>query len=297
MEREEYSENWKNNFCYMVEKVAIVTGADGGMGRILVTELAKSGCKVIMACINKSNAQSVCDQIIAQTATPIELFQLNLASIESVRHFVNEVKESYPKIDLLLNNAGVLPHKAEVTDDGYELTTGVNYLGHCILTTLLLPLFSKGARIVNMSSFSYTWFPLSPHFLQPIKQEEFNRFKVYSNSKLALVYFTLDMAEVWKEREIYINCSDPGIVDTGIITMGNKVIDKLCDLLFRPLINTPAKGAETMLWLALSPEVEGRSGGYYVNKKQRKISKKIINGSRRQWLRELTDSIIKKYNF
>lgn len=280
----------------MTKKVAIITGADGGMGKILVRELVGEGYKVIMACENKKKAKPVCDQIKAETSSNVELFQLNLASMASIAQFVSDVTEIYPQIDLLLNNAGVLPAKAEVTEDGYELTAGVNYLGHYMLSSSLLPFLSKKSRIVNMTSLSYKWFPLSSHFLQPVSPRKYNRFRTYSNSKRALVYFTLDKAEEWREREISIHCADPGIVNTKIISLGNKTIDGLCDLFFRPLTKTPEKGAETMLWLATSPDVENKSGGYYANKKERKVPARIRKSPQRKWLRELTSSIIEKYN-
>ncbi|MDR2979976.1 MAG: SDR family NAD(P)-dependent oxidoreductase [Bacteroidales bacterium] len=279
----------------MAKKVAIVTGADGGMGRVLVRELTNAGYKVIMACQDKKKTKPVCDAIQADTASNIDLFQLDLASIHSIHQFVAEVTEIYPKIDLLLNNAGILPAKPEVTEDGYEMTAGVNYLGPYTLTTSLLPFFTKGTRIINMASLSYKWFKLSPKFLQPLTEKEYHQLVTYSNSKRGLVYFMLDKSEEWKKKEIAIHCADPGIVNTNIIKMGNKTIDRLCDIFFRPLIHSPEKGVETMLWLATSPDVEGETGGYYVKKKRRKVPTRIANSPQRQWLRELTLSIIEKH--
>ncbi|MDL2309099.1 SDR family NAD(P)-dependent oxidoreductase [Bacteroidales bacterium OttesenSCG-928-B11] len=280
----------------MAKKVAIITGADGGMGRIITKRLAMDGYKVIMACENKQKAKPVCDAIKAETNTNIELYQLDLASIQSIKQFVQEVTEAHSQIDLLLNNAGALPAKPTVTQDGYELVAGVNYLGHYILSTELLPFFSKSTRIVNMASFSHKWFRLSPQFLKPVNQRNYNRFRCYSNSKLALVYFTLDKSEEWKKRGIMINCADPGIVNTSIISMHNKVIDSLCNIFFRPFIKTPAQGAETMLWLATSPETENLTGGYFRDKKPNGIPSRITNSKQRIWLRNLTNSIIAKHN-
>ena len=270
-------------------KTAIVTGADGGIGSVITTTLALHGCHVIMACEESDRASAVMEDIRRKTGGSLSLFTVNLASFRSILQFVEEVTAQFPAIDILLNNAGVLPQKPDVTEDGIEITAGVNYLGHYLLTTKLIPFMPSGSRIVNMSSLSYKWFEVRDDFFHPASE---NRFLHYSSSKRALVYFMLDAAERLAEKGITINCADPGIVNTRIIRLGNKLIDKACDLFFRPFIHTPQQGAETMTFLALSDSVSGETGGYYVNKKRVKIRNAIRNSPQRAKLAALTSEIL-----
>jgi NAD(P)-dependent dehydrogenase (short-subunit alcohol dehydrogenase family) len=281
----------------MEHKIAIITGANGGMGATLVRDVANAGYHVIMACRDLNKATPVYEQLKNDHPDQIQLMQLDLASFESIKNFVNNFQQQYQHLDLLLNNAGTLCHKAEETTEHYEKTVGVNYLGHYVLSHLLLPLMGKGTRVVNMVSLTVRYGHLKPTLFQPVSQKDFDRFVTYSDSKKAFFYFTMDAAEQWKERGITVNCADPGIVSTNIIRMGNKVVDKLCDLFFRPIIKTPTNGASTMLMLALDPALEGKTGGLYVNKKLKKVKEKVLNSPERTMLRELTLEITRKHGF
>jgi NAD(P)-dependent dehydrogenase (short-subunit alcohol dehydrogenase family) len=274
-------------------KTAIVTGADGGIGSVITTQLALAGCHVIMACEEYDRASAVMEDIRQKTGGTLSLFIINLASFHSILQFVEKVTAQFPVIDILLNNAGILPQKPGVTENGIEITVGINYLGHYLLTAKLIPFMPYGGRIVNMSSFSYKWFEVRDDFFHSASK---NRFRHYSSSKRALVYFTLDRAKQLSEKGISINCADPGIVNTRIIRLGNKLIDKACDLLFRPFIHTPEKGAETMVFLALSDRITGETGGYYVNKKRVKIRNAIYNSPQRTKLAFLTSEILSQHH-
>lgn len=281
----------------MEQKIAIITGANGGMGATLVRDIATAGYLVIMACQNIHKATPVYEQLKQQHPGQVLLMQMDLASFDSIKTFVSNIQEQFQHIDLLLNNAGTLCHHAEETAEHYEKTVGVNYLGHYVLSHLLLPLMKKGTRVVNMVSLTVRYGHLKPTLFQPVSQKEFNRFVTYSDSKKALMYFTMDAAEQWAERGITVNCADPGIVSTNIIKMGNKFIDKLCDLFFRPIIKSPTNGASTMLKLAIDPGLEGRTGGFYVNKKQKEVKQKVLNSPERALLRELTREITRQHGF
>ena len=276
----------------MNKKVAIVTGANGGMGKVLTGTLAKEGYMVIMACLNIDRATTVFEQFNATYPSQIALYPLNLASFASIIQFANQIKHDYEQIDILLNNAGILSHHADVTEEGFEITAGTNYLGHLLLTTLLTPLFKTGSRVVITGSMTHNWYNLSPSFLQAVTDKQFNRFKTYSDSKQALLFYTLDQAEIWREQGIAIHYVDPGIVNTGILCMDNRFIDSLCNVLFRPFIRTPEKGAETILYAALSPEIEGESGQFYANKRKKRLSQKEINHPMRKWLREEREKLL-----
>lgn len=277
--------------------VALVTGADGGMGRIHVRELAKAGYEVIMACIDTVVAQPVMEEIQKETGGTFHLMRLDLGSLSDIVRFADEVKSRFSSLQVLLNNAGVLPSHAKVSADNYEYTMAVNYLGHFTLTNLLHPIMGQGTRIVSMISLSYFLGKITPDLFAPKTQHDYNRFTAYGSSKLGLYYFMLDASEAWKEEGICFNVSDPFIVSTNIIRMDNKVVDKLCDWLFRPLINTPEQGAATMLTAAIDPKYKGVTGKIFKNGKIARHKRRYYNNMKdRKTLRDMTLQILNEHN-
>ncbi len=270
-------------------KIALVTGADGGMGRIHVRELAKAGYEVIMACIDEGAARPVMEEIRQQTGGTFHVMSLDLGNLQDIVRFVDEVKSRFPFLHVLLNNAGVLPSQPKVSANNFEYTMAVNYLGHYTLTNLLHPIMGQGTRIVSMISLSYFLGKITPNMFTPKTQHDYNRFDAYGTSKLALYYFMLDASEAWKEEGICFNVADPFIVSTNIIRMDNKVVDKLCDWIFRPLINTPEQGAATMLAAAIDPQYRNVTGEIFKNRKPVPHKKRFYqNTEQRKLLRELT---------
>lgn len=275
-----------------MSKIAIITGADGGMGQEHVKAVVAAGYEVVMACRNPQKAWPVCKELIAKTHNgQIQVIKLDLSSFASIYDFVDEIKNRYDHVDLLLNNAGTLLHHAEQTADGVEMTVGVNYLGHYLLTRLLLPLIPDGSRIVNMVSLTIRYGKIDHDIFTPVSQKHFNRFTVYSDSKLALLYFTLDLADELKERNILVNCADPGIVSTNIIRQGNIVVDKLCDIFFRPIIYKPAKGASTMIHIATTPNLN-ITGRCFARRKPIRLKRKMIENPYRKSLHDKTEALI-----
>lgn len=279
----------------MEKKIALVTGADGGMGTIHTRTLAKAGYEVIMACYDAEVARPVYEQIQKETGVTLHLMQVDLGNLQDIIRFADEVKAKYPSLQILLNNAGVLCHHAKNSVNGVEYTAAVNYLGHYTLTNALLPIMGQGTRIVSMISIAYAMGKIKEDFLSETNDKKFNRFTTYGNSKRALYYFMLDVADEWKKQGICINVADPDIVSTGIIRQGNIVVDKLCDWFFRPVINTPEEGAATMLAAALNPEFEGVTGCYFKKKKVKAHKKKFYNNiTERELLRRITREALER---
>lgn len=276
----------------MEKKIAVITGADGGMGIAITKKVMEAGFHVIMASCRMARATQVKEKLEYEMGEEIELIEMDLASVASVLRFVDEVKQKHKHIDLLLNNAGTLCHEPKETSDHLEYTVGVNYFGHYVLSHALLPLMGEGTRVVSMVSLTYRFGVLRDTLFTPRTRANFNRFTTYSDSKLALLYFTLDAAETWKDKGIVVNCADPGIVDTEIITMGNRVVDTLCDIFFRPIIRKPLKGAASLLHLALSEETGNLTGQCFASMKQVSISQKILQNPKRQWLRTKTEDLL-----
>lgn len=279
----------------MSKGLALVTGADGGMGSIHTRTLAQAGYDVIMACYDIKVAQETYERIQKDVQTNIYLMQVDLGDLHDIVRFADEIKKQFSSLQILLNNAGVLCHKATNSVNGIEYTAAVNYLGHYTLTNALLPIMGQGTRVVSMVSIAYALGNIKEDFLSATNDKKFNRFTTYGNSKLALYYFMLDAAEAWKERGICINVADPDIVSTGIIRQGNIVVDKLCDWFFRPIINTPEEGAATMLAAALNPEFEGVTGCYFKKKKVKKHKKRFFNNiKQRELVRTLSQNVLQQ---
>lgn len=279
----------------MSKGIALVTGADGGMGSVHTRTLAQAGYEVIMACYDTAVAQPVFEKIQNETQAVLHLMRVDLGDLQDVIRFANEVKSRFSSLQILLNNAGVLCHRAKNSVNGVEYTAAVNYLGHYTLTHALLPIMGQGTRIVSMISIAYAVGKIKEDFLSETNDNKFNRFSSYGNSKRALYYFMLDVAEEWGKRGITINVADPDIVSTGIICQGNVVVDKLCDWLFRPIINTPEQGAATMLAAALNPEFEGVTGCYFKKKKIKKHNLRFYkNSEERALLRKITQQVLER---
>jgi len=280
-----------------MKKVAIITGANGGMGSEITKAMASAGYTTIMACIPSERAQLVYSKIQKETNGDIVLLPLDLASLESIFNFVEKVKSDYPQIDLLINNAGVLHPKNKDLDGKWDYTVMVNYFGHYVLTTKLLTLFHEGARIINVVSLTYRYGKIEPQLFECGRHTLVRQIQNYSNSKLALLYFSLDLAEQLKEKNIIVNCSDPGIVGTKIIAMNNSFFDKICNIFARPFMKSPKNGAKTAVYLALNENVDKITGGYFKNTKQIPILNRVLqNSDERELLKKLTKDLLYERN-
>ena len=275
---------------------ALVTGATGDMGFEITKRLAQSGYPVIMACRNLEKGELKRSQIIKETNnSQIDIEKLNLSSLKDVKNFAEHLQQKQIKIALLMNNAGIMPCKLSKTDEGFEETVSVNYLGAVLLTRLLEDNMLKGSRIVNMISLTYKYGRLDfDVFFTQGKKGKFSRLPVYSNTKLALTLFTLMYAETVKSKGITVNAADPGIVSTPMIKM-DKWFDIFTDLFYRPFIRTPQQGAATAVSLLLNSEYEGQTGKCYKNGKAITLKPFVQNHILKQQLWEKTEDIIEKF--
>jgi len=276
-------------------KTAIITGANGSMGEQITRALAKQDFHVIMACKREQEAVVLCEKIRKETQNPhMEFIHLDLSSFDSIRKFVADFSAKYQRLDVLGNNAGVLCHQPEETVEKVEKTIGINYLGHYLLTELLFPYMQNGTRIVNMVSLTYKYGNIDDDFFL-LKKQPFNRFKFYSDSKLAFVHATLDWAEKWKENGITVNCADPGIVSTNIIRLGNPLLDVAADIFYRPFIRKPAKGADTFIFLAANEAVKDVTGTLFKNRMPQELHPKATNVLMRKSLLGQTEMALGKH--
>lgn len=280
----------------MKQKLAVITGADGGMGMEITRAVAAAGYKVIMACRDPEIAEEKRQLIMRETGNiALEIVPVNLASLSSTASFANELLQRGEAITLLMNNAGTMETKRRITEDGLERTVSVNYVAPYLLTRKLLPLMGEGSRIVNMVSCTYAIGKLDfPDFFLRGKKGAFWRIPIYSNTKLALTLFTIALSKKVKEKGIIVNAADPGIVSTKIITM-HMWFDPLTDIFFRPFIRTPRQGAATAISLLLDEGAGKRTGTLNVSCHPKQLSEKFFHHVQMKELWDKTEEIVAKW--
>lgn len=280
----------------MKQKLAVITGADGGMGMEITRAVATAGYKVIMACRDPEIAEEKRQLIMRETGNiALEIVPVNLASLSSTASFANELLQRGEVITLLMNNAGTMETRRCITEDGLERTVSVNYVAPYLLTRKLLPLMGEGSRIVNMVSCTYAIGKLDfPDFFLRGKKGAFWRILIYSNTKLALTLFTIALSKKVKEKGIIVNAADPGIVSTKIITM-HMWFDPLTDIFFRPFIRTPRQGAATAISLLLDEDAGKRTGTLNVSCHPKQLSEKFFHHVQMKELWDKTEEIVAKW--
>jgi NAD(P)-dependent dehydrogenase (short-subunit alcohol dehydrogenase family) len=258
-----------------MDKTVLVTGANSGIGLETTRALAQMGATLIMACRDLHKAEIAGEAIRKETGNArVAVMQLDLASLRSVRQFAGQFGERHPGLDVLINNAGTFSMDHQETEDGFERTMATNYFGPFLLTHLLLPSLRQApqARIVNVTSDAYRHGKLDVSDLQSGKGTR--GFGAYAASKLALVLFTLELAERLADTGITVNALHPGHVATNIWRLWPE--ETWFQSLFRRMANRFAdsaeEGARTGVYLASSDQVEGVTGRYFVKMEPRELS-------------------------
>lgn len=256
----------------MAQKVCVVTGANSGIGRETAERLAELGATIVMVCRNKERGESALTDIKKRSGSnSVELLLADFESLDSVRGLAKEFGERYGSLRVLVNNAGLARPRRSVTVDGFETTFQVNYLSQFLLTNLLLEALKKSvpSRVVNVASASHYGGHLNFDDLQ--MERGYGVMKAYGQSKLALVLFTYELARRLEGTGVTANCLHPGTAATNII--GNSLgpfafLGKAARL----VLISPREGAETSVYLASSPEVEGVTGKYFDQKREKQSS-------------------------
>ncbi|MDF2717112.1 MAG: short-chain dehydrogenase/reductase [Paenibacillus sp.] len=257
----------------MSRKIALVTGANSGMGLAAATELARRGYHVVMACRSMERGEAARWEAIRQSgAADIELMQCDLGSLRGIRQFAEQFLARRDTLDVLINNAGVITIKRHTTLDNFEAMMGVNHLGHFLLTSLLLPAIKRSpqGRIVVVSSGAHKAGKI--HFGDPHLTQGFNAVKGYAQSKLANVLFVRELAERLKGGTVTVNAVHPGAVATDFGVDRRTGFGRSVYKLLRPFFRTPAEGAATTVYLATADEVAGVTGQYFYDSKPAPIS-------------------------
>ncbi|XP_064081209.1 retinol dehydrogenase 13-like [Macrobrachium nipponense] len=271
-------------------KTVIVTGANTGIGKETAREMAKRGAKVILACRDMDKCAEARKDIAWDTQNKlVRCMKCDLASQDSIREFVQNFNAKEERLDILINNAGVMRCPKSFTEEGIELQLGTNHMGHFLLTNLLLSKIKDSApsRIINVSSVAHMRGRIN--FSDLNSKKNYDEGEAYAQSKLANILFTRELSERLAGSGVTCNAVHPGLVLTEIGRhMG---IDKswMASLILKPFLwlflKTPRQGAQTTIYTALSSDLEGVSGKYFSNQAEVSVAEAALDkeAAQRLW--------------
>lgn len=273
----------------MTTKTVVITGANTGIGKETAVALARAGARVVITSRDAAKGEAAVADIRRSAGTEaVEVLALDLADQRSIHRFADELLGRTARIDVLVNNAGVVQRKRTETVDGFETTFGVNHLGGFTLTALLLERLRASApsRIVNVSSHAHKQARRGLDFDDLQSERSYKPFDVYARSKLANIYFTNVLAERLDGSGVTVNAVHPGFVASRFGRDGDGgILGDVAMVLGRPLAISPEKGARTSVWVASAPELADATGGYYYRSAPALTSRAAqdIHAARRLW--------------
>jgi NAD(P)-dependent dehydrogenase (short-subunit alcohol dehydrogenase family) len=255
----------------MQGQVCVVTGATSGIGKAAAAALARQGAEVIVVGRDQGRAEATAAAIQAGGAPPPKVEIADLARLDQVRALAGRLNQTLDRVDVLINNAGLVLNERQVTPDGYEHVFAVNHLAPFLLTNLLRPKLaaSAPARVITVSSDAHTAARLDLD--DPNLEHGWSSWRSYSNSKLANILFTRELAGRLDGTGVTANCLHPGVVRTGFGRDARPLM-RAGITIARPFMLSPERGADTIVYLASSPDVAAKTGGYYVKRQLREPS-------------------------
>lgn len=270
----------------MVGRTCLVTGATSGIGKATAAGLARMGAELVVVARDPARGKAAVAELAATTGNPrVELLLADLASQASIRQAAEAYRHGHDRLDVLVNNAGGYWASRHVTPDGLEWTLAVNHLAYFLLTNLLVDLLqaSDPARVVNVTSSAQAFGDICLDDLQ--FERRYQGQAAYNQSKLANVLFTYELARRLEGHGVTVNCGVPGVTRTNFGRDDSGPVMRLLTPLARPFMRSPEQGADTVLYLASSPEVEGVTGGYFASRRPRRSSKRSYDRelARRLW--------------
>jgi len=249
-------------------KVCLVTGATSGLGRATAAALAARGAEVVLLGRNESRCRAVSAAIATETgAVAPSILVCDLASLADIARVADAYTASGRRLDVLVNNAGVVNRQRRETVDGFEETFAVNHLGYFALALRLLPVLraSAPARIVNVASHAHRFAPLDLDDLQ--HERQYAAMRVYGRSKLANLYFTFELARRLEGSGVTVNAVHPGAVATGLGMNNEGALVRVVGMISRLFFRAPEDAAATSIHAATAPELAAQTGLYLANSK------------------------------
>jgi NAD(P)-dependent dehydrogenase (short-subunit alcohol dehydrogenase family) len=276
--------------------VIVITGGNSGIGKEAAVALAGLGATTVITARNQAKGQAALDEIRDRSGSDTaQVMALDLGDFASISAFSAEFHEQFDRLDVLVNNAGAILTQRQVTAQGFETTFGVNHLGHFLLTDLLLDRLQSSApsRIVNVASFAHRFALGGMSFADLQSERGYRSMDVYGKSKLANVLFTTELARRLDATGVTANCLHPGTVATGFGSVDDTTgIERVTMMAGRPFFISAERGARTIVYLASSPEVEGRTGGYYVRSRLHPASKAGRDAEAARQLWEASEALV-----
>lgn len=285
-------------------RIALITGANSGLGLESARALASRGATVVLACRSRRRGEEARDELLPAAAAGMEVLELDLADLASVRAGANWMREHYGRLDLLLNNAGVMAPPRRLTRDGFELQFGTNHLGHFALTSALLPLMEgrPDARVVIVTSGAQYFGRIAFDDLQA--ERRYDRWAAYSQSKLANVMFALELQQRLEVAGSTVAslAAHPGLARTNLqpasVAANSSHLEELAYRLMDPLFQSAAMGALPQLHAATAPTAKGGEhygpdqwGGMRGWPTQVRIAPAALDPSQRRRLWEVSEAL------
>ncbi len=249
-------------------RVVLITGGTSGIGKAAATALAAMGAEVVVAGRNRERGEAAVGEIRRESRSEkVSLMLADLAVQAEVRELADKFKARYDRLDVLVNNAGLIQSRRTETPEGIELTLAVNHLAPFLLTNLLLDLLKSSApsRIITVASEARRQAEIDLDDLQ--SERRYRAFAVYGMTKLANILFTYELAERLRETGVVANCVHPGGVNTDFGN-NNRSLGILLFRAIKPFLRTSQRGADTVVYLASSPAAGEMSGKYLMDRKE-----------------------------
>ncbi|CAF0756952.1 unnamed protein product [Didymodactylos carnosus] len=274
----------------LLGKTCVITGSNSGIGKEVARDFAQRGARVVMACRDIKKCELARDEIINETNnTNVVCYECDLASIESIKSFALRFNTEEKYLHILVNNAGIMWHPQKLTKDGFELHLGVNYLGHFLLTNLLIDKLAKcsPSRVVNLTSAAHKRGVIDFDDLN-MSKKVYNAKYAYEQSELARVLFTREFCRRFSDKGVTSYAVHPGIVRSNIsqYTIDNSIISgTIIGPFMSAFMKSSKTGAQNVIYCALDKSIENECGKYYSDLTESKPSKEALNdaNAKRLW--------------